>query len=163
MVGNKSRAQFTSDNQDWCTPDWLIQRFGPFDCDVAATATNAVCAKYLGDCSLDGTDALNVNTRWPHGRLWCNPPYDKIDEFARKALAEVGGGCGTVYFLGPSRTDRPWFEQLWSHADVVYFVRRRLKFKGAKMSAPFPSVIFRLMPRDHDEFCRHARVEWIEE
>lgn len=50
----------------------------------------------------------------------------------------------TVVCLVPSRTDTEWFHE-YALRGEIRFIRGRLKFNGAKNSAPFPSllVIFR--------------------
>lgn len=46
-----------------------------------------------------------------------------------------------------SRTDTRWFHKYIYHHAEIRFIKGRLKFSGAKNSAPFPSmiVIFRNM------------------
>ena len=44
--------------------------------------------------------------------------------------------------LLPARTDTRWFhEYIYGRADEIRFLRGRLKFGGAKNSAPFPSMV----------------------
>lgn len=47
--------------------------------------------------------------------------------------------------LIPARTDTKWFHDYVLHRAEIRFIAGRLKFGGAKNSAPFPSmvVIFR--------------------
>jgi site-specific DNA-methyltransferase (adenine-specific) len=45
-------------------------------------------------------------------------------------------------FLIPARTDTRWFHEIvLPHAKEIRFLKGRLKFGGAKNSAPFPSMV----------------------
>jgi hypothetical protein len=50
------------------------------------------------------------------------------------------GTTEIVVMLLPARTDTRWWHE-WVMKGEVRFIRGRLKFGGAKNSAPFPSVI----------------------
>lgn len=70
-----------------------------------------------------------------------NPPYGRaIKDWIKKA-AEIKNG--TVVCLVPARTDTRYFhEYLYKKPNVeLRFIKGRLKFGGAKNSAPFPSMI----------------------
>ncbi len=112
---------------------------------------------------------LKYSKRSP-GRVFCNPPYgDKENKcevdckkkrcvkrgyhltedfpgtgaWVEKAVTEVKkGNAQVVVMLLPSRTDAKWWH-LWvePNASEINFIRGRLKFGGAKDSAPFPSVV----------------------
>ena len=70
-----------------------------------------------------------------------NPPYGGgISEWSKKGFNESLKGK-TVVFLIPSRTDTQWWHDYIMKADEFRFIRGRLKFKGAKYGAPFPSAI----------------------
>ena len=74
-------------------------------------------------------------------RTYCNPPYGrKIGEWLKKGYGESRAGR-LVVFLLPSRTDTAWFHEYCMRADDIRFLRGRLKFGGAKNTAPFPSCI----------------------
>lgn len=138
---------FSSATDEWETPqaffDVLDAEFG-FTLDVAATYENAKCVRYLSDA---------LDRDWD-GVCWCNPPYSRglQKRFIAKAASERLRGTTTVMLL-PARTDTKAFHAhiydaaTWSvRAGVeIRFIPGRLKFGGAKDSAPFPSmvVIFR--------------------
>ena len=63
----------------------------------------------------------------------------------KKAFEESQKENTIVVCLIPARTDTKWFHEYIYQKAEVRFVRGRLKFGGAKHSAPFPSmvVIFR--------------------
>lgn len=139
-----NRALYSSATVEWSTPqdfyDRLDAEFG-FTLDVAADKTNAKCAHYFTEHS----DGLQQTWKTP-GAVWMNPPYGRtIGAWMRKALEESRRGA-TVVCLVPARTDtRWWHETVIAGGAEVRFVRGRLRFGGAKNSAPFPSavVVFR--------------------
>ena len=123
-----NRVVFSSASDHWSTPDSvrlpLVAEFGlNFD-----------------PCTLNsGEDGTKI--KW-EGRVFCNPPYSKIAEFMRKGLWHLStGDCSVLVFLIPARTDTAWFHDYCLKAAEIRFVRGRLKFGGAKNSAPFPSMI----------------------
>jgi len=74
-----------------------------------------------------------------------NPPYGKkIGVWIAKAYQESRNGAVVVCLI-PSRTDTVWWHDYIMRAAEIRFVRGRLRFEGAKASAPFPNalVIFR--------------------
>ena len=144
-------VHFMSDKMDWETPQDLFDELDAefhFDIDVCATAENTKCRYWYGP---------QLNPRWADGLLrdwssdgdelicWMNPPYGReIKKWIKKAYEESQEGC-TVVCLVPSRTDTAWWHDYAMKADEIRYIRGRLKFGGAKNSAPFPSaiVIFR--------------------
>ena len=139
-----SRAVFSSAKSDWRTPEDLFERldrrWGPFDTDAAASAENALCARFF-------TEAQNALTLdWYAAgarRVFVNPPYGRgtVIKWVAKAYAESLKGCRVVMLL-PARTDSPWFHDIVKpHAFHIEFLRGRVKFQGAQAGAPFPSLI----------------------
>lgn len=51
------------------------------------------------------------------------------------------GAAEILVYLLPARTDTRWFHDFCMKANEIRFLRGRLKFGGAKNSAPFPSMI----------------------
>lgn len=140
-----ARALLTSTTDEWSTPDDFFAKvnaeFGPFDLDPCATPENAKAPKFF-------TRAQDGLSRPWWGRVWCNPPYGRgVGKWVAQAWAAVEhDGADLVVMLLPARTDtRWWHEYVIPYASTVCFLRGRLKFGGAKHSAPFPSalVIFR--------------------
>ena len=127
-------VHFSSHSNEWETPqavfDELNREFG-FTLDVAATEANAKCPRFY-DRAQDG-----LKQPWD-GVCWCNPPYGReIAKWVKRA-AEVS--C-TVVMLIPARTDTVWFHDYIYGKAEIRFVRGRLRFSGAKVNAPFPSMI----------------------
>ena len=127
----------TSKTPEWETPqdlfDVLNKEFN-FDIDVCATAENAKVLNYWDKA----TNGLEQNwSLW--GWKWMNPPYGReIVDWVKKASEER-----QVVALLPARTDTRWFhDYIYKKKGVIIrFLKGRLKFSGAKNSAPFPSMI----------------------
>lgn len=78
-----------------------------------------------------------------------NPPYGReISKWVKKAFESSMKGA-TVVCLLPSRTDTSWWHDYCIKGQVT-FIRGRLKFSGAKHSAPFPSAIVVFKPQQED-------------
>jgi phage N-6-adenine-methyltransferase len=147
------KVHFSSDKMDWETPqdlfDELDAEFG-FVVDVCANEANAKCDAYYSE---QGNALLMPDWAEYTGSsddpslfvFWMNPPYGReIGKWMKKAYEESQKGA-TVVCLVPSRTDTAWWHDYAMKADEIRYIRGRLKFVGAKNSAPFPSaiVIFR--------------------
>lgn len=122
----KSRVVFSSASTEWKTPVGVYQ-----DLDREFHFTMDPCP--LGG-DQDGLATLFMP--WT-GRVFANPPYDRIAEFLGRALEP-----DIAVFLIPARTDTKYFHNvILPHAKEIRFIRGRLKFGDAKNSAPFPSMI----------------------
>ena len=133
---------FQSNNDELSTPQELFNRLDAefhFDLDPCATAENAKCQKYYAA----EDDGLKFS--WGGYRVFCNPPYSKIQTWVRKCYEESLKPSTTVVLLIPSRTDTRWFHNYIYHRAEIRFIKGRIKFGNAKYNAPFPSmvVIFR--------------------
>jgi phage N-6-adenine-methyltransferase len=166
------KVHFSSDKQDWETPDDLFQALHAifkFDVDVCAHEQNAKLPVYFDETD----DALSIENwfstvlergRWRKLSAWANPPYSRaskvLQSWVEKCVEQSQRSCGVVMLL-PARTETKWFQPLWE-ADALIFVRGRLKFVGGKGSAPFPSVIavfnHRLSRRDRVELEKIGKV-----
>jgi site-specific DNA-methyltransferase (adenine-specific) len=139
---------------EWETPpeifDPLNEEFN-FQLDAAASKENTKCLCY----STDG-----INEPWGSGPVWLNPPYDakNLAKFTLKALRETQENGTTVVMLVPAKTDQPWWHLLWANKDVdpvsieYRWIRGRVRFVGARHSAPFPSVVIVIKSTKPTEF-----------
>lgn len=145
-------VHFSSKTDLWATPqdffDVLNAEFG-FVIDVCATAENTKCRYWLGKDANEGKGSLSMPwwmvaglyTKSPAPAVWMNPPYGReIGKWVKKAYEESLKGA-TVVCLLPARTDTKWFHAYIQGKAEVRFVKGRLKFGGAKNSAPFPSMV----------------------
>lgn len=74
------------------------------------------------------------------GLNYVNPPYTLLKEFVAKAMVEACRGKQTIMLL-PSKTDQAWFHDLIDKKYEIKWIRKRLKFKGAKWSATQPHFL----------------------
>ncbi len=136
-------VMFSSKTDLWETPqdffDDLDLEFH-FDLDVCALPKNAKCGRYYTP-EEDG-----LAQPW-EGTCWLNPPYGReIGRWVKKAADSATGGA-TVVMLLPARTDTRWFHDYIYGKAEIRFVKGRLKFGGAKNSAPFPSMVVVFRPK----------------
>ncbi len=81
-----------------------------------------------------GKDGLRSD--WRGQRVFCNPPYSDIPPWLAK-----GPEAELAVYLLPVRSDLGWWHDYAMRADVVRFIRGRLRFSGASGGAPFASCI----------------------
>ena len=134
-----NKALFSSATDLWATPqdlfDTLNEEF-QFTLDPCATSENAKCEKYY----TPEVDGLLRN--WQGESVFCNPPYGRvIFAWVRKCHEEAQKDATKVVDLLPARTDTRWFHQYIYGKAEIRFIPGRLKFGGAKNSAPFPSMV----------------------
>ena len=104
---------------------------------------DAKCKEFYADGFPDA-----LARRWT-GVCWMNPPYGRtIGAWMRKAYNASRDGA-TVVCLIPSRTDTAWWHY-YAMKGEIRFMRGRLKFGGAKNSAPFPSAIVVFRPETRE-------------
>jgi phage N-6-adenine-methyltransferase len=83
---------------------WL----GPFTVDVAASARNTKCARFLTG-ETDELDGLKHS--WAGERVWCNPPFSRIGHWVEKAWREHEATDGIAMLLPANRTEQGWWQQ----------------------------------------------------
>jgi phage N-6-adenine-methyltransferase len=145
---NKLDVHFSSVKSDWETPKELFNelnmKYGPLELDVCASDTNTKCSTWFIENALEKNwvvydEFLNKGTIRP-AQCWMNPPYGRgISKWIKKAYEESLKGCRVVCLL-PARTDTKWFHD-YCMKGKIEFLRGRVKFVGAKHSAPFPSMV----------------------
>lgn len=126
--------------QDYGTPcpflNAVKQVYGPIVWDLAASDHNHKCDNYF-------TEKHNSLTRpwWaissqnPHGWLWLNPPFARIEPWAKKCYEESQAGANII-MLTPASVGSNWFAKYCHDKCNVVFLRPRLTFEGAK--DPYP-------------------------
>ena len=132
------KVLFSSNCQEWETPDDLFEELDKefhFTLDPCATLENAKCAVFYSK----ETNGLLQDWRQ---RVFCNPPFGKnVGQWVEHAYWNVAlGYADVVVCLLPARTDTKWFHDYCLKGEVR-FIRGRLRFKGAKNPAPFPSIV----------------------
>ena len=139
-------AMFTSNKQDWETPQKLYEQLDKefnFKIDLASSDDNAKCDLFF----TEEDNALNQDwSGW--GNAFCNPPYKSNVQtaFVKKAYEEsLKPDCGKIVMLIPSRTDTiRWQDYILPYAEVR-FLRGRLKFETNGIphedGSTFPSAV----------------------
>ena len=139
-----TEVMFSSKTDLWETPQILFDQLNNefhFNLDVCALPENTKCAAYY-------TPEMNGLVQPWYGNCWCNPPYGrKIREWVKRAHNYAMEGITTVIVL-PARTDTQWcHDYILIRKREVRFLLGRLKFGGAKNSAPFPSMVVVFRPK----------------
>lgn len=123
------KQEYHGSNQHWETPPDLYNKLDQefnFDFDPCPI-----------DPSFDG-----LLIEWGNSNF-VNPPYTTVlqNAFAKKGLEEYRKGK-TVVFLVPARTSTIRFHDIFlPHSTEIRFIQGRIKFVGARWTAPFPSMI----------------------
>ena len=122
-------VHFMSEKMDWQTPDAVYEKLDKeFHFDHDPCPAN-------WDGKVDG-----LTSDWGQSNF-VNPPYGReLTKWIEKGYNESREGK-TVVFLIPSRTDTKWWHDYCMKADEIRFIKGRLRFKGARYNAPFPSAI----------------------
>ena len=132
-----NQGLMTSNSDEWATPRWLFDRLNErfqFTMDAAAAEGNNLCDIY---CDAFG-DGLKIS--WEGERVWCNPPYSQISQWAEK-FTRASSEAVLIVALIPARVDTAWWQDHIAKADLVHFIRGRLRFGDSRNSAPFPSAL----------------------
>ena len=132
---------FSCDRDDWGTPKWLfdsLNRVYEFTLDPCASNDTAKCEKFYTK------EQNGLTFGWEEHRVFMNPPYSNVSEWVEKAYVEAQRGAVVVCLLA-ARTDTKWFHEFCLKGHIE-FIKGRLKFEGAKSSAPFPSMIVTFKP-----------------
>lgn len=137
---------FSSATDMWATPQSFFDKLNSvfrFEVDVCALPENAKCEKFFTP------DDDGLCQEWV-GTCWMNPPYGRgIDKWIKKAHNSAKKNGATVVCLIPARVDTRWWHNFCTKGEV-FFVKGRLKFGGAKNSAPFPNAVVVFRPTVED-------------
>ena len=144
-----------SDN--WQTPEKVlkaVRRIGPIALDPCSARGNPTrAAVYWYSKGLTHNWCIFAYS----GIVFVNPPYSQVSAWIEKIISENQNPANLrtveIVALVPSRTDRPWFQRAMDTAQLVTYVKNRLRFKGAIYDAPFPSALFYFGPRPSRAFC----------
>ena len=143
MVMDKLAVMYSSESDEWPTPQWLFdaldKEFG-FTLDPCANVANAKCERFFTP------QDVPLSRDWGTETVFVNPPYSECGEWMRKAYGSAQHGA-TVVCLIPSRTDVDWWHR-YAMKGEIRFLRGRLKFGDAVNSAPFPSAIVVFRPKE---------------
>lgn len=141
----------------WITPEWLIDRLGPFDLDPCACIpmpwkTADVMLTELEDGLL---------SLWS-GFVYCNPPYGKALGPWLNRMALHDNGIALVF----ARVDtQAFFKNVWPFASTLLFLEGRLSFFRPDGTAPEeghnsggPSVLIGYGPKADSVLLRERKL-----
>jgi phage N-6-adenine-methyltransferase len=138
-----NKVLFSHNKDDYITPDWLIEDLKKeFDIklDVCTTKDNPLnIPQFFWYPEWDGLNACSEWQTWSY----CNPPYSQVYAWVHTAFLQNKYNSIGIIMLLPARTDTKWFHEfIYDNPRCeIRFIKGRLKFKGTKNSAPFPSMI----------------------
>ena len=138
-----NKVLFSHNKDDYITPDCLIEDLKKeFDIklDVCTTKDNPLnIPQFFWYPEWDGLNACSEWQTWSY----CNPPYSQVYAWVHTAFLQNRYNDIGIIMLLPARTDTKWFHEfIYTNPRCeVRFLKGRLKFKGTKNSAPFPSMI----------------------
>ena len=121
----------------WATPDHVFNKLDSiyrFDTDPCCLPDTATCKDFW-------TPTENgLIQDWGGRRLYVNPPYSRgnIDKWAEKCAKEAVNSL--VVALLPVSTSSDWFKH-YVLGNSLYWVNKRIRFKGAEYTAPFSSLV----------------------
>lgn len=127
--------------QDIATPWEFIAaveaKFGTLQVDLAATAANAKAPFWI----TPEEDSLTVPWhKFNDGLLWLNPPFDPVEPWIRKCVAEAKLGAHILLLTRSGLGTNWWWKNISEHAEfamipahiITYQLTPRIKFEGAK-------------------------------
>lgn len=142
-----SKVLFSSNTGEWGTPPELYEVLNKefnFTLDPCTTIDNPLGTDWYYTKEMDG-----LKQNWS-GNVYINPPYGStVTEWLEKGIQQLTN-CYVIVYLLPARTDTRWFHKYiyndeshdWQDwVKQVRFLKGRLKFGGAKNTAPFPSMV----------------------
>ena len=137
----------SSADPTWRTPDNVLEpvrSIAPIGLDPATDSENPTRANMYYTPATSG-----LVLGWSgFGLVYCNPPYGRVIGPWVERMAWFGNLHETeVIGLVPARVDTAWWQDNIVTAAAICFWRGRLKFKGAKDAAPFPSALAYWGPR----------------
>ena len=139
MTDKDMNTIFSSDSNEWATPQYLFDKLNEefhFTLDPAASDENHKCDKYY-TIEEDG-----LQKSWGGETVFCNPPYGRgIGKWLEKAYNESQKPNTPVVLLVFARTDTKWFHKYVYGKAEIRFIEGRIKFGSARNNAPAPSMI----------------------
>lgn len=137
-----NKILLSSKKMDYVTPDYLYNPLNDifdFQIDLAADSNNFKCKKQFFN---EKDDSLSFN--WEFNECWCwlNPPYGRhLCKWVEKSYISNINYNTKFCLLIPARTDTNYFHEFITKANLIIFLRGRIKFDGCKYNAPFPSQL----------------------
>lgn len=106
-----------------CTPQGFFEELDRefhFTLDAAATERSAKCPRYF----THETDGLSAS--WAGETVFCHPPADDVESWARKCYEEGQQPGTTVVLLAPAKTETSYFHDFILGKCEIRFIKGRL-------------------------------------
>lgn len=139
--------------QDYQTPSEFLEAVKSrlhipyFECDLAASDTNAVCGVYY----TERDDSLSDACSWVlggHKWCWLNPPFSNITPWVMKACKTARVGAH-VAMLVPASTGANWWRHWVDGEAHVLLLNGRITFVGAEDPYPKDCALLLYTPHTH--------------
>ncbi len=141
MIVNSQLANSKGcDQKDrWETPDKIFLPLNhefKFTLDPCCETHTAKCKKYFTEVE----DGLTKD--WSGESVFVNPPYSRgnIDKWMKKCYEESFKGSQIVALI-PVSTSAKWFHEYVLGTATIRYFKGRIRFNGAKFTAPFSSML----------------------
>jgi len=128
--------------QDYGTPSEFIEvfvrQFGGIVLDVCASPSNAIGPRYYTE------EQNGLAQPWAspsQGWNWCNPPFGKCGAWVSRAWIAWENYGQRVAVLVPASVDSNWWADYVHGKALVFFLRGRMRFVGARDVYPKPLAL----------------------
>lgn len=114
---------FTDD--DWLTPPYILSALGQFDLDPCAPAVRPWEMAHHHFTKDDN----GLAQAWA-GRVWCNPPYSKINGKSQIGLwlSKMVSNASGISLVNVRSETQWFFDYIWKASHAVFFFEGRIKF-----------------------------------
>ena len=123
-------AMYSSATQTWNTPEPVVDALHVFDepgLDPCSNATSIVRARE--EWRIERGENGLVRSWRGHGLVYCNPPYDELEAWAKKMAREAIMGDVETIALIPARLETKAFQQLiLASCSAICFWAGRLEY-----------------------------------
>ena len=160
-------------NDEWCTPPEVYEpvlkalRIDRFGIDPFGHPRSTVPAEhriFLPQYGLRAQENDFVGDAFDFdwsgfGPAFCNGPFSNCPPWAEQVYGERGGDENVS--LWPARTSAVWWQRWVAPSDAILFWAGRMKFVGARHTAPFHCALSYVGPRA-DLFAEGVRhLGWV--
>lgn len=134
-----------SEEVEYYTPKYIVDKFGPFDYDPATIRKKG---EEFGLFDYDTIETDGLKPDWTcYNRIWINPPFTQKKEFLEKAVSTWKAVGNDIFILLPiSFLTTKTFHDIVKGAKI-YLPNGRIKFEsptGELKSPAFGSVVIKL-------------------
>jgi phage N-6-adenine-methyltransferase len=150
-----TKTLWTSNKQNWNTPKWLFDKlnaFYNFTTDPSTVEDNPLGCPIFFTPQTNGLDS----SKWEDA-VYINPEYSNIKPWVNEAYKYFTNTKNSVVLLVPSRTgNRLWQDLIFPTANLICFIRGRLRFSNNDNSAPFDSalIVYGINTREEQDLYR---------